>query len=437
MIKPAEYGRRRQRLLKSIGDGVAIIPTGPVMIRNNDVEYPYRPESDFYYLTGFPEPEAVLALCPGREHGEYVLFCRERDAEKEAWDGDRVGLEGAMAQYGADDAFPIGDIDDIMPGLIENRPKLFYSMGRHKAVDQQVLEWVNELRGKARSGIHAPTEFVDPGHLVHDQRLFKSAAERRVMAQAAKLSCEGHLAAMRCCRPGMWEYQIEAELLSVFMAGGSRSPAYPSIVGGGRNGCVLHYGSNSSQLQDGDLLLIDAGAEVECYAADITRTFPVNGHFTAPQQALYELVLASQLAAIEQVRPGNHWNQPHEAAVAVLTEGMVALGLLQGSPAELIETGAYRKFYIHRTGHWLGLDVHDVGDYKIEDTWRQLEPGMALTIEPGLYIPAGSVGVDEQWWNIGIRIEDDVVVTRAGHEVLTSGVPKEIAEIEAVMAEGS
>ncbi|MCG2633324.1 MAG: Xaa-Pro aminopeptidase [Gammaproteobacteria bacterium] len=434
MIQASEFARRRRALLKAIGDGVMIVPTGPVRRRNSDVEYPYRSDSDFYYLSGFPEPEAVLVLCPGRAHGQYILFCRERDAEKEAWNGDRAGLEGAVERYGADDAFPVTDIDDIMPGLMENRSKLYYSMGRHSEFDRRVLGWVNQLRGQARSGVHVPGEFVDPGHLIHDMRLIKSAAERRIMAAAARLSCKAHIAAMEICQPGMWEYQIEAQLLSSFMAGGSRSPAYPSIVGGGQNGCVLHYGSNNAQLQDGDLLLIDAGAELENYAADITRTFPVNGHYSDPQKALYEVVLAAQAAAIEQVRPGNHWNNPHEAAVRVLTEGLVDLGLLQGEVSELIETEAYRPFYMHRTGHWLGMDVHDVGDYKIDDAWRLLEPGMVLTVEPGLYIRAGTGGVDERWWNIGIRIEDDVVVTKTGHKVLTDGVPKSVAEIERVMS---
>ena len=430
-----EFKRRRRRLMEMMDDqSVAILPTAPVHIRNRDAEYPYRPDSDFYYLTGFPEPEAVAVLIPGREHGEYILFCRENDPEMETWNGPRAGQEGGVSDYHADDCFPIDDIDDILPGLLENKARVFYTMGAHPDFDQRLIGWVNRLRKQSRAGIHTPGEFVALDHLVHDMRLIKSSQEIRSMRKAAAISAEAHCRAMRHCKPGMMEYQLEAELLHTFMYHGARSPAYASIVGSGANGCILHYVENSAKMKDGDLVLIDAGAEVDCYAADISRTFPVNGRFSRAQKALYELVLAAQGAAIEQVRPGNHWNDPHEAAVRVLTEGLKELGLLKGHLKTLLKKQAYRRFYMHRTGHWLGMDVHDVGDYKIDDEWRVLEPGMTLTVEPGLYIPAGSKGVAKKWWNIGIRIEDDVLVTKDGHEILSAGVPKTVAEIEALMA---
>jgi len=434
-MNKTEFARRRKRLMQAMGkDSIAILPNSPVRQRNRDVEHPYRPDSDFIYLTGYAEPESVAVLVPGRPHGEYILFCRERDPEMETWHGRRAGLEGAMERYGADDAFPITDIDEILPGLLENRERVFYTMGCDSDFDTQVMAWIKLLRQKSRAGVHTPGEFISLDHFLHDMRLYKSAAEVRAMRTAAQISAKAHRRAMQACKPGVMEYQIEAELLHEFMVGGAREPAYPSIVGGGENGCILHYTEHESVLKDGDLLLIDAGAEYEYYAADITRTFPVNGVFSKEQRALYELVLRAQYAAIKKVKPGNHWNQPHEAVVKVLTEGLVELGILKGSVPALIKNEAYRKFFMHRTGHWLGMDVHDVGDYKVGDEWRVLEPGMVMTIEPGLYIPAGSKGVAKKWWNIGIRIEDDVLVTKEGCEVLTCDVPKEPDEIEALMA---
>ena len=432
-MDPKIFEKRRRQVMQHMGGGVAIIPTAPVRARNRDVDYPYRSDSDFYYLTHFSEPEACAVLVPGRPHGEYILFCRERNPEKEIWEGRRAGLEGVREFYGADDAFPIEDIDDILPGLIENREKVFYSMGRYKEFDLRLMNWVNEVRGKSRNGVHAPGEFVDLNHILHEMRLFKGPEEIRLMKRAAKVSAAAHRRAMRACHPGMTEYEIEAELLYEFKKGGSSYPAYPPIVAGGENACILHYTENRSELKDGDLLLIDAGAEIDGYAADITRSFPVNGKFRAEQRALYELVLAAQLAAIEKIRPGSHWNEPHETAVRVLTEGLKDLGLLNGSVDGHIESGGYKRFYMHRTGHWLGMDVHDVGDYKVDDIWRLLEPGMVLTVEPGLYIAGGAKDIDERWWNIGIRIEDDVLVTRDGHEVLSREVPKGVDEIEALM----
>ncbi len=434
-MNKSEFQRRRKRLMQAMGkNAIAIVPAAPQRARNRDVEYNYRPDSDFYYLTGFAEPRAVAVMIPGREHGEYILFCRERDPEMETWNGRMAGLEGAMEAHGADDAFPITDIDEILPGLLENRERVFYTMGADPDFDRQVTEWINILRKKSRAGVHTPGEYVALDHILHDMRLYKSAAEQRAMRKAATISAAAHRRAMQVCRPGMMEYQLEAELLHEFMQHGAREAAYPSIVGGGENGCILHYTENAARLNDGELVLIDAGSEYEYYASDITRTFPANGRFSKSQRALYELVLEAQYAAIEQVQPGNHWNQPHEAAVKVLTRGLVKLGLLKGQLNNLIKKEAYRRFYMHRTGHWLGMDVHDVGDYKVGEEWRVLEPGMVLTIEPGLYIPSGSKGVAKKWWNIGIRIEDDVLVTKEGHEVLSAGAPKTVEEIEAVMA---
>ncbi|MBT8116685.1 MAG: Xaa-Pro aminopeptidase [Gammaproteobacteria bacterium] len=429
-----EFSRRRKQLMRLMGkDSIAIVPTTPELVRNRDVEFPYRADSDFYYLTGFSEPEAVAVLIPGRSHGEFLLFCRERDPSMETWVGPRAGTEGAVDDYGADDAFPITDIDDILPGLMEDREQVFYTMGARPEFDKSVMEWVRRIREGNRRGARTPDKFIALEHLLHDMRLYKNRAEVRAMRKAAKVACSGHIRAMQACRPGMYEYEIEAELLHEFRRAGM-VPAYPSIVGGGENGCILHYTRNSDRLEDGELLLIDAGAEYDCYASDITRTFPVNGSFSAAQKDLYDVVLAAQKAAIRQVRAGNHWNAPHVAAVRTLTRGLLKLGILKGRLADLIRKDAYRRFYMHRTGHWLGMDVHDVGDYKVGGEWRVLEPGMVLTVEPGLYIPAGSRGVAKKWWNIGIRIEDDVLVTRDAPEVLTEAAPKTVAEIEALMA---
>jgi len=413
-------------------NSIAIIPTATEQLRNRDVEFPFRADSDFYYLTGFHEPDAVAVLIPGRPHGEYLLFCRERDPAMETWNGLRAGTRGAVDSFDADDAFPVGDIDEILPGLMESCDRVFYTMGSRPQFDRRVMEWINRLREGVRTGMRTPDKFVSLEHLLHDMRLYKSRSEIRVMRTAAKVACRAHQRAMQHCRPGMYEYEVDAELLHEFRRAGM-VPAYSSIVGGGANGCILHYTENSAPLNDGDLLLIDAGAEYDCYASDVTRTFPVNGRFSEPQKELYEVVLAAQTAAIKKVRAGNHWNAPHAAAVRVLTRGLVKLGILKGKPADLIRKEAYRRFYMHRTGHWLGMDVHDVGDYKVGGAWRELEPGMVLTVEPGLYIPAGTRGVARKWWNTGIRIEDDVLVTRDEPDVLSAAVPRTVAEIEAVM----
>ena len=430
----SDYERRRRELMQLMGGGVAVFPTAPEATRNSDVLYPFRPDSDFYYLTHFPEPAAVAVLVPGRPQGEFILFCRERDPEKETWNGRRRGLEGAVQDYGADDAFPIDDIAEILPGLLEDQDRIYCNMGRYLDFDNRLLKWVNEIRTKVRTGISAPGEFIDAGHILHELRLVKRKEEIRTMKHAARVSAAAHCRAMRACCPDKNEFEIESELEYEFRKGGALSPAYPSIVAGGANACILHYTENCDRLRDGELLLIDAGAEIDCYASDITRTFPINGRYSGEQRALYDVVLLAQEAAIDQIVPGTTWNRPHEAAVRVLTEGLVDLGLLAGPIEPLIEDQKYRRFYMHRTGHWLGMDVHDVGDYKVGGEWRVLEPGMTLTVEPGLYVTPTD-DVDARWHNLGIRIEDDVLVTRKGCEILTADVPKRPEEIEALMME--
>jgi len=435
LLPRKEFAARRTRLMQMMEENsIAIIPAAHEIIRNNDTHFPFRQDSDFYYLTGFNEPDAVAVLIPGRAHGAFVLFCRDRDPERELWDGYRAGPEGACSDYGADDAFPIDDLDEILPGLLEGRERVYYAMGRDGEFDRHVMEWVNAIRGKVRSGAIPPGEFLDLNHFLHELRLFKSAPEMQLMKQAADISAKAHRRAMAMCKPGMMEYQLEAELLHVFAKNGARSPAYSSIVGGGDNGCILHYVENRDMLRDGDLVLIDAGCELDHYASDITRTFPVNGKFSREQKALYELVLQAQLAAIEVIKPGNHWNEPHDATLKVITEGLVKLGLLKGKVSTLIKNAAYRDFYMHRAGHWLGMDVHDVGDYKCGGEWRVFEPGMVLTVEPGIYVSPHNKKVDKKWRGIGIRIEDDVVVTKNGCEILTAQAPKTVAEVEDWMA---
>jgi Xaa-Pro aminopeptidase len=434
-IPRAEFARRRQHLMALMEpDSIAIVPAAREQVRSRDTEYPFRQDSDFHYLSGFGESGAVMVLVPGREHGEFVMFCRERDPERELWLGRRLGPQGACEHYGADDAFPIGDIDDILPGLIEGRERVYYSMGRSAEFDRQVMTWVNSIRARESSGAVPPGELTDLDHMLHDLRLIKSAAELRLLRRAGEITAAAHCRAMRYCRPGVYEYQLEAEILHEFAMAGARQPAYPSIVGGGANACIMHYIDNAARLRRGDLVLIDAGCEWQGYAADVTRTFPVNGRFSRRQRALYDVVLAAQAAAIDAIRPGHHWNQPHDATVEVITEGLVALGLLKGRVSSLIRKGAYREFYMHRAGHWLGLDVHDVGDYRVGEEWRLLEPGMVLTVEPGLYVSPDNTRVPPQWRGVGIRIEDDVAVTAQGCELLTDGVPRSAEEIEALMA---
>lgn len=428
-----ERQRRRRNLMRIMGENsIAIIPAAPAKTRSRDTEYRYRQDSDFLYLSGFEEPDSVIVLIPGRSAGEYILFCRDRDPEQEIWHGRRVGVERAPALLETDDAFPITDLDDILPGLLEGRESVYYSLGKDSAFDTRLMGWINRVRANTRSAARTPTTFIALDFHLHEMRVHKSRAELSMLRRAAKVSAAGHIEAMKQCAPGKMEYELEATLIGEYKGCGATHSFLP-IVGGGDNGCILHYTENNRILTDGDMVLIDSGAEVQGYAGDITRSYPVNGQFTPAQRELYQLVLDSQLAAIEQVQPGNHWNDPHEAAVKVLTKGLVKLGLLRGSVARLIKDGAYRRFYMHRTGHWLGLDVHDVGEYKIEGEWRLLEPGMVLTIEPGLYVGSGK-GIPKRYANTGIRIEDDVVVTKDGYDVITSAAPKTIEEIEALMA---
>lgn len=432
-MNPNEFARRRKTLMRMVGEhGIAILPSAPVRIRSRDVQYRYRQDSDFYYLTGFAEPDSVAILVPGRESGEYVLFCRERDEQKEQWDGSRAGPDGAVEYFQADDAFPIDDIDDILPGILETRNRVYYTMGAYSDFDQRITEWVKSLKNRESSGIHTPHEFVALDHVLHDMRLYKSRAEISAMRKAARIAVKAHHRAMSRVRPGMFEYEVEAEYMHEFRRHDA-TISYAPIVGGGANACTLHYVDNRARLNDGDLVLVDAGCEYDYYASDVTRTMPVNGRFSPEQRAVYEIVLEAQLAAIDRTVKGNHWNDPHDAAVRVITRGLKKIGLLDGSLPKLIRDRAYREFFMHRTGHWIGMDVHDVGDYKVGDEWRFLEPGMVMTVEPGIYIPANRK-VPAKWRNIGVRIEDDVAVTNNGPDVLSKGLAKEPDEIEKLMA---
>jgi Xaa-Pro aminopeptidase len=424
-----EFARRRRQFMRMIGrDAIAVLPAAPVRHRNGDIQYAYRQDSQFYYLSGFPEPDAVAVLVPGRAQAEYLLFVREHDALRESWEGAWAGTDGAVERYGADDAFPIADIDEILPGLMEQRSRIFYSMGSHAEFDPRMLGWVNGIRVHARRGSGALQEFVAIGHVLDDMRLYKSRAEQVKLRRAAQIAIGAHRRAMRFARPGRMEYEVMAELLHEFRSHNA-DVSYHPIVGGGANACVMHYRDNDRRLCDGDLLLLDAGCEHDYYASDITRTFPLSGRFTPAQRAVYEVVLEAQIAAIDKVRPGNHWNQPHEAAVRAITQGLIRLGLLKGTLSRLIKEQAYLQYFNHRTGHWLGLDVHDVGDYKVGGEWRVLEAGMALTVEPGIYIrPAPRV--PKEFWNIGVRIEDDVLVTHGAPEVLTAALEKTPEAIE-------
>jgi Xaa-Pro aminopeptidase len=425
---PPVYAERRRRLAAAIGDGVAVIPTAPERVRNRDSHYPYRFDSHFYYLAGFGEPEAVLVLVQNKS----ILFCREKNPERETWDGFRYGPDGARERFGFDEAHPIGKLDEEMARLLENRPALYYPMGADAAWDARAIRWLNAVRERVRAGIAAPERVQDVRALIDDMRLVKDAHELGIMRRAARVAAQAHRRAMQRARPGRTEYEIEAELLYEFRRNGAQFPAYSPIVAGGANACVLHYVLNDAPLRDGDLLLIDAGCELDGYASDITRTFPVNGRFSAAQREVYEIVLASQRAAMDKVRPGCGWNEPHDAAVKVLAQGLIDLKLLPGALDEVLEKETYKRFYMHRTGHWLGLDVHDAGDYKRQGEWRALAPGMTLTVEPGLYIRAED-DIPERLRNIGIRIEDDVLVADSGCEVITAEAPKAIADIEALM----
>jgi Xaa-Pro aminopeptidase len=435
-IRSAEYRRRRKALMGMMTAGsIALVPAASVRLRNRDTEYLFRQDSDFYYLTAFAEPDAVLVLAPGREHGEVILFCRERDRRAELYHGERLGPERAVDALGLDDAFPLSDMDDILPNMLEGRERIYLTLGEYPDFDNKVLHWVNSIRAREAGGAVPPGEFVALKHLLHEQRLYKSAAEVRIMREAARITCQAHRRAMAACRPGLTELALEAEIQHEFLVNGARSSAYPSIVGSGRNACVLHYTDNDAVLKEDDLVLIDAGCEFRHYAADVTRTFPVSGRFNRGQQALYEVVLEANRAAIDRCRPGEQFTAPHQAAVRVMVEGLVALGVLRGDVDEIVETERYRTFCPHNTSHWLGSDVHDVGDYRVGGAPRELEPGMVLTIEPGVYLPPGedTAGLPPRWRGLGVRIEDDVLITRQGHDVLTAQAPKTVADIHRVM----
>ncbi len=429
----AVYAARRARLMAELGsDAVAVLATAPERLRNRDSHYPYRFDSHFYYLTGFAEPEAVLVLHGAS--GRSILFCRERDPEREIWDGLRYGPQAAREAFGFDEAWPIGELDQRLPDWLSGQAALHCVLGEDAAWDRRVLDWLQALRALARNGVQAPRGMFDLRCVLDAMRLIKDEHEIAIMQRSADIAAAAHCRAMRATRPGMNEYQIEAELLYEFRRQGAQAPAYTSIVAGGAHACVLHYVENNGWLADGELLLVDAGCELDGYASDITRTFPVNGRFTGAARDVYACVLAAQAAALEQVRPGNSWQAPHEAAVRVLAQGMLDWRLLQGSLDGVVESGAYKRFYMHRTGHWLGLDVHDVGEYKQGGEWRPLQPGMVLTVEPGCYIRAAE-DIPQAFCNIGVRIEDDVLVDVDGHRVLTSAVPSAMAGIEALMAQ--
>ncbi len=431
MIEPHTYRQRRHRLARLMGSGVAVIPTAPERPRNRDSDHPYRYDSYFHYLSGFGEPEAVLVIVAGKRP-KSLLFCREKHVEREIWDGFRFGPAGAKEAFGFDRAYPIAKLDVMLPKLLEDQENLFFHLGADSAWDARAVGWLNRVREQVRSGITAPTAIRDVRVLLDEMRLIKDEQEIALMQRAADISAAAHVRAMRQVAPGMFEHEIEAEFLHEFRKHGAQSPAYPAIVAGGGNACTLHYVGNDAQLKDGDLLLIDAGCELDGYAADITRTFPVNGRFSPAQRDVYQLVLAAQAAAIAEIAPGKRWDDPHQAALKVLAQGFIDLKLCTGSLDEVLEKGHYKRFYMHRTGHWLGRDVHDVGDYKRHREWREFEPGMALTVEPGCYIrPADDL--PGHLWHIGIRIEDDVVVTQNGCQVLTDKAPKGVAEIEELL----
>lgn len=427
------FATRRHMLARQLKPGVIILPTSPEVARNADAHFPFRFDSSFYYLTAFPEPEAVFVQIILDDKVENLLFCRAKNEEREIWDGYRYGPAAAAETFGFDAAYPIDELDTRLADILKNQPRIYFPFGQDAGWDRRLAGWLDAVRAQVRAGVRAPAEIVDIRSTLHEMRLIKDAHEIAVLRHAGRINATAHIRAMRAVRPGMVEYEIEAEFLHEFCRHGSRFPAYGSIVASGANACVLHYVENNCRMQDGDLLLIDAGCELEGYASDITRTFPVNGKFSGPQKDVYEITLAAHQAAFDLARPGIAWHEIHDAATRVLAQGMLDLGLLQGTLDGVLESGSYKQFYMHRTGHWLGLDVHDVGEYKIGDDWRRLEPGMVFTIEPGFYIrPAANV--PKHLENIGVRIEDDVLITADGHENLTALCPRTVADIEAAMA---
>jgi len=435
MITAKEYAARRRELMAMMAaNSIAIVTAAPEKIRSRDTHYPYKQATSLSYLCGFAEPESVLVLIPGREQGECLLFCREKDKLRETWDGYRSGPAGAVSDFAVDDAFPIGDIDEILTGMLEGKERVYYAIGNDADFDRHLMGWIHEIREQKNRGSAPPGEFVDLDHLVNEMRLIKTASELKLMRKAGEISARAHCRAMKVSVPGIYEYQLQAEIEHEFMVSGATAPAYTSIVGGGKNGCILHYIENRQKINDGQLVLIDAGCEYANYAADITRTFPVNGKFSPEQAAIYDIVLQAQAEAIALIVPGAPYNVANDATIAVITEGLRDLGILNGEVNELIEQQAYKDFYMHSSGHWLGMDVHDVGDYKIDNQWRIYEPGMVVTVEPGIYISPDNTAVAEKWRGLAVRIEDDIAVTKTGCEDLTAAVPKRRVDIESLMA---
>jgi len=436
-LTQADFQERRDRLAEEMGPhSIAIIATSPVALRNRDADYKFRADSSFFYLTGFAEPEAVAVIETFESIDEgytYSLFCRERNREMEIWNGYRAGVDGAVDDYEADEAYAIDLLDEEIIEKLHNKQKLFYRIGHQADFDARVAKWIAKASGESRKGTSAPAQVIQLDRIVDEMRLHKSEKEIKLMQLASDISAEAHTRAMQTVKPGMMEYALEAELNYIFGKNGC-VPSYNSIVGGGANACILHYVENDKALNDGDLVLIDAACEYQLYASDITRTFPVNGKFSPEQKALYELVLKAQLAAIDAVRIGNSYKEPHNVAVRILVQGLLNFGIMHGDLEEIIEKESFRQFYMHGTGHWLGMDVHDVGSYKQDGEWRAYEEGMVVTVEPGLYIAPDDETVDAKWRGIGIRIEDDVVATENGPLVLTKGVVKTVEDIEALMA---
>ncbi|HVW28972.1 MAG TPA: aminopeptidase P N-terminal domain-containing protein [Polyangiaceae bacterium] len=428
MVDPI-HAERRAALLKEMGEGVLVLFAAGAAIRNNDVEHEYRQDSDFYYLTGFDEPESVLVLSTVHEQ-KFVLFVRPRDPERETWDGARVGVDGAVSELGANAAFPVAELAEKLPDWLENAERLFYRIGRNRDQDDVVLRAIDRTRPRARRGSSYPTQIIDPATVLHEMRRRKTPLEIELMTRAVDITGEAHIAAMAAAKPGMYEYEIEALLRGIFRKHGSERPAYAPIVGSGPNATVLHYHKNNRRMESGDLLLIDAGTEFGYYAADVTRTFPVAGKFTAPQREIYELVLAAQDASIAATKPGATIDDVHAASVRVLAEGMIALGLIEGPVEDAIKEERYKRYYMHKTSHYLGMDVHDVGRYFEKGKARPLEPGVVITVEPGLYVPAGDDKAPPRYRGIGVRIEDDVLVTESGHRVLSEAIPRRTADVE-------
>lgn len=429
----AAHAARRAQLATRLGPGVAIVPGAVEINRNADSTYPFRFDSGFFYLTGFTEPDAVLVQVIGSDKVENILFCRQKDEEREIWDGYRYGPDAAREAFAFDAAYPIEELDTRLPQLLANQPAIHFALGVNAQWDLRVAGWLNAVRAQVRTGVQAPARIIDIRCALNELRLIKDEHEFTILRAAGRINAAAHQRAMRFARPGQMEYELEAEILHDYYRQGSRFPAYSSIVASGPNACVLHYGENNRRMQNGELVLIDAGCEINGYASDITRTFPVNGTFTPAQKAVYEITLAAMQAAFDAAKPGNTWNMPHDAATRVLIDGMRELKLLTGSADEILENGSYKQFYMHRTGHWMGLDVHDVGDYQVNGQWRTLAPGMVFTVEPGFYIrPAANV--PSEFEHIGIRIEDDIIITTDSHENLTESCPKSVAAIEALMA---